>query len=128
MAGDDAKRIIDEEFAALTRELDRLAGQPRKTSKEQETVVAAVEKLQAEWRRKLAEHPDRPEWQKRVQQALAAALGTLARDDKSFGLDGKLTLKLDGETLKKHGAPVVDALLGGLIHSLLGPKPPKQGS
>jgi hypothetical protein len=123
---DEAKRAIDEEFAELERELARIQALPQQTPREQQAVLNAYERLRAEWHAKIAAHPEQPEWQQRMQRALADGLGHVLRDRKSFGLDGKMTFHLDGEQLKKHGAPVLNAFLDGLFQGATKGKPQQQ--
>jgi outer membrane protein OmpA-like peptidoglycan-associated protein len=122
MADDVERRLIDEEFAELERELERLRELPVQTPREQQQALATYEAVKREWEARIAAHPDQPEWQKRAQAALTDAIGSVLRDQKSFGLDGKFTFQLDQQELKKHAAPVLDAVLQGLLTSLLAPK------
>jgi hypothetical protein len=126
MVDDAERRLIDEEFAELERELQRLREMPVQTPREQQAALRSYEQLKREWDARIAAHPDQPEWQKRAQAALTDAIGNVLRDQKSFGLDGKFTFQLDQNELKKHGAPILDAVLQGVLTSLLAPKPPKK--
>jgi hypothetical protein len=126
MVDDVERRLIDEEFAELERELARLRELPVHTPREQQAALATYEQIKREWEARIAAHPDQPEWQKRMESALGDAIGNVLRDPKSFGLDGKFTFQLDQNELKKHGAPIVDAVLQGVLTSLFAPKPPKK--
>jgi len=109
---------IEAEFAELTAEISRINALPETPAPEK---VALLEALRTQWRsreRPQATEDDRPAWRRSIDDAVTAAVDGLLDDGLRVGLDGDIQFDLQGESLKLHGQPVVDALLGGLRATL----------
>ena len=114
----DIQAEIEAEFAELTAEIDRINALPQTAAPEK---VAMLEALRTQWRgreRKAAEDDDRPEWRRSIDDAVSQAVDGLLTDGLDVDLDGNIQFDLQGESMKIHGQPVVDALIGGLQATL----------
>ena len=109
---------IEAEFAELTAEIARINALPQTAAPEK---VAMLEALRAQWRgreRRAPEGDDRPEWRRSIDDAVSQAVDGLLADGLDVDLDGNIQFDLQGDTMKMHGQPVVDALIAGLQATL----------
>ena len=116
LSDDDLLAELDAEFAELTSEIDRITALPQEWAKE--TQIQQLTMLRDEWLKKAREKKNRPQWQAKVEEALSAAFEKVVRDGTTVDLDGKMSFKLDQQTLGKEAMPVLQALFQGLTQTL----------
>jgi hypothetical protein len=114
----DVLRALDEEFAELTQELQRINSLPQGRVRHDN-----IEALRAQWRARAAARSDLPPWRRRLDEALELAIERVLLDsrDKAIASGGEganLNLQLDGDAMMRHGVPVLHALLEGLQQAL----------
>jgi hypothetical protein len=112
----DLTAELDAEFADLNREIERISSLPQEWAKEQQ--VQQLTKLRDDWLVKAREHKDRPQWQRKVEEALGSAFEKILRDGTQVGFDGKMSFRLNQDSLGTHGTPVLGTLLEGLSEVL----------
>ncbi len=107
-------KSIDDEFAELQKEIERVTTLPAQGSPNVDAIVAALQAMKVEWDKKVAQRFDRPVWLRRMDEAIALALSKILTAGQTMDRHGNLGFQLEGETVKKLATPVVDAALDGL--------------
>jgi len=110
---------IDEEFAALEQEIDRITALPPSGVRDMTGVLSALQALKLEWDKRAESRFDQPVWRRRIDQALATALGKVLQAGQTVDRHGNLGFHLEGDAVAKYGTPVVGAVLDGLEQQFL---------
>jgi hypothetical protein len=92
---------IDAEFAELERELAALESLPEggAGTGDPTGLVSTLQTLHTEWSKRIEDKPDRPVWQRRLDDILRRALGRLLRAGQTIDAHGNLGFALDNKTL-----------------------------
>lgn len=88
---------IDAEFAELERELAALEKIPDGGAQAGDPtgVVQTLQLLHTEWSKRIADKPDKPAWQRRLDEVLQRALGRILRAGQTIDAHGNLGFALD---------------------------------
>jgi hypothetical protein len=97
----DLLASIDAEFAELERELAALEKLPEGGvgAGDPTGVVQTLQLLHTEWSKRIAEKPDKPVWQRRLDEVLQRALGRILRAGQTIDAHGNLGFKLDNNAI-----------------------------
>lgn len=107
---------IDDEFAALEAEIARLTQEAPKTPKDGAGIVQALEALKAEWAQKTG---DRPDWRRRVDEAITRAIDRVLQAGQAVDAHGNLAFTLDGQAVQTEGREVLHTLVDGLAQAFV---------
>lgn len=107
---------IEAEFAELTAELERIQAMPRSMAPKKAELVKS---LREQWFAKQEARADRPEWRKKMDDALGEALTHILEDGIQETPDGRLEFGLRGDSVQTHGQPLISALLDGFQQMLV---------
>lgn len=123
----DILREIDAEFAELTQEIERIAALEHTDAEAQ---VAQLLKLRQERLEKDQSREDMPPWQRRLHESFDVALQQVIAEALKKDGSGQIRFNLDGDSLQRHGGPVIEALkegapemLAAALDAILNPKP-----
>ena len=106
---------IEAEFAELTAELERINALPRSMAPKKAELVKS---LREQWFAKQGARPDRPEWRKKMDDALGEAISKILEDGIQETGDGRLEFALRNDSVQTHGGPLMEALLVGFRQML----------
>ncbi|PKN57868.1 MAG: hypothetical protein CVU56_08550, partial [Deltaproteobacteria bacterium HGW-Deltaproteobacteria-14] len=120
---------IEAEFAELTAELDRINALPRSMAPKKAELVKS---LREQWFAKQGARGDRPQWRKKMDDALGEAISKILEDGIHETGDGRLEFAMRNESVQTHGGPLMEALLAGFREMLTEklakrPEPPAPG-
>ncbi|TNF26645.1 MAG: hypothetical protein EP329_20915, partial [Deltaproteobacteria bacterium] len=106
---------IEAEFAELTAEIEKINALPRSMTPKK---AELIKDLKRQWLAKRAESGDRPEWRKRMDDAIGEAITKVLEDGIQETPDGRMEFALQNDSLQVHGGPLMEALLTGFKHML----------
>lgn len=106
---------IEAEFAELTAELERINALPRSMAPKKAELVKS---LREQWFAKQGARADRPEWRKKMDDALGEAISKILEDGIQETGDGRLEFALRNDSVQTHGGPLMEALLVGFRQML----------
>jgi len=109
-----SEKSIDDEFAELEKELDRLTALPPTGVRDTSGIVLALGALKQTWDKRLETRFDRPVWQRKIDEAIARALSQILQAGQTIDRHGNLGFALDAAQVKEHAAPVVSSVMDGL--------------
>ena len=119
---------IEEEFAELSTELERIAALPLRTREQQNALLMALESLRDGWQKKGRASANVPEWRRLVDDAIAAAFDSVLGEVRATAGDADGNVRLDPQMVQRHLRPVFDAVADGLRRTLVQkfgkPQPP----
>jgi hypothetical protein len=110
---------IEEEFAQLNTELERIAALPLRTPEQQNALVVALESLRDAWQQKGKGQPGLPEWRRVVDAAIGTAFDGVLGELRAAASAGHGKLQLDAQLLQRHLKPVLDEIANGLRRNLV---------
>jgi hypothetical protein len=116
---DELLPSLDEEFAALEAELQRLTATPPTSPADAQSLAGLLYALHAEWQKRAAERPDRPRWQKRIDDTLQAAVTKVLGAGHTINAAGELGYKLDTAAAQAALPEVVGAVQEGLTQAFV---------
>ncbi|MCA1664381.1 MAG: hypothetical protein LC659_08960 [Myxococcales bacterium] len=110
---------IDEEFAELDAELERIAAMPLRTREQQNALLMALESLRDGWHEKGRARGDAPTWRRVVDEAIAVAFDGVLAEVRAGAGDAGGVVRLEPQMLQRHMRPVLDAVADGLRQNLV---------
>jgi hypothetical protein len=119
---------IDEEFAELEAELERITALPIAGGGEANQAFQALDQLRRKWLERTAARADAEGWKARVERACAEAFDRLLRLAHGIDAEGNLRFDLNQKSLGKHAGPLVGTAVESLADDFLKRWAPKDAA
>jgi hypothetical protein len=120
MANDEPPKVlsIDEEFAELARDLEKLRGLPQTTPEQKAHLQMVIEAMKQRW----IEHVEkigRQPWRAKIDQAITDAFDGVITESAKIGPMGTVDFRLAPDAIQRHFAPLLGVAISGLQQRLV---------